>query len=291
MAIFVLPGKRQAHNLFRPEGHPNGRHSGWDHGWADGYEVFAAHDGVVVSVYDGGGFNGGWGNRIVIEHAPGIRTTYNHLKTGTQLVKAGDKVTAGQRISTIGNTAVKDAHLHFEVYVNGVRVDPMAFFQRDLISAPSAPAAPDGPFVNLPSWWYTYSSAADAKAGRFQRGVGVGPGRFRIRGNDGGAILIETNRGNVWLHPKANAHITGVVATPPTPAPAAPAAPGQKYVTLTAWWYSYPTHSDAIAGRFKKGVGVKAGRYPLVGTRGGAVQINTGSGLVWLHPKAATNIS
>jgi len=63
---------------------PNDRHEGIDYGWyyADpegSRRVFAAAAGTVVSVAASGSYNGGWGNRIVVEHAPGVRTSYSHL--------------------------------------------------------------------------------------------------------------------------------------------------------------------------------------------------------------------
>lgn len=108
-------------------------HKGLDYGWLNAdpartQQVYAAYAGVIVSVYGGGGYGEGWGNRIVIEHAPGIRTTYNHLKTGSILVSVGQSVATGQKIATMGATGkVTGVHLHWELYIDGVRVDPRPF--------------------------------------------------------------------------------------------------------------------------------------------------------------------
>lgn len=108
-------------------------HKGLDYGWrfADPdrtRRVYAAYEGTAVSVYAGGDYNEGWGNRVIIEHAPGVRTTYNHLATGTILVAQGQRVGTGQHIATMGDTGrVSGVHLHWELYIDGVRVDPRPY--------------------------------------------------------------------------------------------------------------------------------------------------------------------
>lgn len=119
-------------------------HKGLDYGFlkadpARTQQVYAAYAGTVVSVYGGGGYNEGWGNRVIIEHAPGVRTTYNHLKTGTILVSQGQRVATGQKIATMGMTGkVTGVHLHWELYLNGVRVDPKPYREGKAI-----PGVPD----------------------------------------------------------------------------------------------------------------------------------------------------
>lgn len=113
-------------------------HRGKDYGWynanvAQSRQVVAAAPGRVVEVYGAGGDNLGWGNRVVIEHAPGFRTTYSHLATGTIKVAVGNTVSAGQLIATMGNTGrASGIHLHFEVYLNGTRVDPNPWFSKHI---------------------------------------------------------------------------------------------------------------------------------------------------------------
>jgi hypothetical protein len=129
------PANKDFSNPFAPGPNPV-RHSGLDFGHGAGTEVRAAAPGRVVSVYGGGGTNGGWGNRIIIEHAPGVFTAYAHLRTGSIGVKVNDTVSAGQLITQMGNTGTKDVHLHFELMIGGSapenRVDPAPYFSRDL---------------------------------------------------------------------------------------------------------------------------------------------------------------
>lgn len=90
--------------------------------------IYAAYSGVVVYAYSGGGDNDGWGNRIIVEHAPGIRTTYNHIANGTITVGVGQRVTTGDYLGQKGSTGrATGDHLHWELYIDGERVDPQPY--------------------------------------------------------------------------------------------------------------------------------------------------------------------
>lgn len=181
--ILQRPAAQLPGNLFRPEGAAGGRHSGQDYGWGSGDQARAAAPGRVIYVYRDGGYNQGWGNRVIVEHAPGVRTTYNHLANGTVVVNVGDTVTAGQLIGTMGTTGkVTAKHLHFELYINGVRVDPEPYFSR-----------------HLPG---TEGTAAPASVGAHQRTVraDVGGGKpinGRAAASTGSTVTQHLNRGDV----------------------------------------------------------------------------------------------
>jgi len=97
-------------------------HGGIDIGAAHGTTVVAADSGsVIISSY-----NSSYGNYIVISHGNGITTLYAHLSTRS--VSVGDSVSRGQQIGRVGSTGVSTGpHLHFEVSVNGTRVNPRAY--------------------------------------------------------------------------------------------------------------------------------------------------------------------
>lgn len=106
----------------------NGWHNGIDlcrpGGNSTGAPVVAAESGKVVYV----GYESMGGNVIRIDHGNGIQTLYAHLKSGSTCVRAGQTVTRGQQIAQIGATGyVTGPHLHFEVRVNGNRVDPAPY--------------------------------------------------------------------------------------------------------------------------------------------------------------------
>lgn len=86
----------------------------------------AADGGVVVEASKG--WNGGYGNMVRIRHSNGYETLYAHCYS-LNVVK-GQKVTKGQQLGLIGSTGSSTGpHLHFEVRLNGKKIDPMQFFR------------------------------------------------------------------------------------------------------------------------------------------------------------------
>ena len=101
----------------------NSFHKGTDMAAPEGTPYYAADSGTVMYATNGGGYNGGAGNWVVISHGNGIVTKYMHsLET---FVNPGDYVERGQNIGLVGNTGNSfGAHLHFQVEVDGVAVNP-----------------------------------------------------------------------------------------------------------------------------------------------------------------------
>jgi len=108
-------------------------HGGTDFKLVIGSEIYAAHDGIVTYVangYDNNGYYGfggktmaSYGNCVMIEYNNGkFCTLYAHCTE--VLVKEGEHVSQGQLIAKSGNSGSSDGpHLHFELQLNGVRVD------------------------------------------------------------------------------------------------------------------------------------------------------------------------
>lgn len=97
-------------------------HAGIDFGAAYGTPIAAAGTGVVIAA----GWQGGYGNAVVIDHGGGIATLYGHQSS--LAVSTGQTVTAGQTVGYVGSTgASTGAHLHWEVRVNGSPVDPLGY--------------------------------------------------------------------------------------------------------------------------------------------------------------------
>ena len=98
----------------------NGRHHGGiDIGAPRGTNVVAADGGTVITSTSGGSY----GNYVAISHGNGITTLYAHLSSRS--VSVGDTVSKGQLIGHVGSTGnATGSHLHFEVSVNGSRVNP-----------------------------------------------------------------------------------------------------------------------------------------------------------------------
>ncbi len=114
---------------FHAPGYAN--HSGLDIIAPYGTPIYAAESGTVTSVYSGGGWGSGWGNHIVIQHSNGISTRYAHCSAIASGIRVGTKVTAGQVIGYVGSTGDSTGnHLHFEVMVGGVRVNPIGYLPK-----------------------------------------------------------------------------------------------------------------------------------------------------------------
>ncbi len=102
-----------------------GFHRGVDLAAGCGAGIYAATAGTVQYA----GWNaGGYGNYIRINHGGGVGTGYAHIRPGGLFVRSGQSVRAGQLIGSEGNTGNSfGCHLHFEVYIDGVPVDPVPF--------------------------------------------------------------------------------------------------------------------------------------------------------------------
>ena len=97
----------------------SGIHTGLDFAGPVGTPILAAASGKVVST----GYEGSYGNQVIIDHGNGYQTTYNHL-SGIG-VSVGDKVSTGDQVGKRGSTGNSTgAHLHFEVTKDGKFVDP-----------------------------------------------------------------------------------------------------------------------------------------------------------------------
>ena len=97
-------------------------HNGTDIAAPCGRPVFAATSGQIVD----SGYQGSYGNWILIDHGNGIETGYAH--NSQLLVDAGQLVVAGEIIAVVGSTgASSGCHVHFETRVDGERVDAEPF--------------------------------------------------------------------------------------------------------------------------------------------------------------------
>ncbi len=101
-------------------------HTGIDIGWDYGIDVFAPAAGTVVAAIKNQIVRG---NVIVIDHGLGVFTIYMHLEK--MFVEEGDQVQPGQKIAELGNTGRSSGpHLHFEIDVNGIPVNPLTWLNR-----------------------------------------------------------------------------------------------------------------------------------------------------------------
>ena len=97
-------------------------HQGVDFGARYGTAIRAVADGRVISA----GYGGGYGNRVILDHGGGTMTLYGHCSRLT--VQVGQTVRQGQLLGAVGASGLATGpHLHFEVWRNGQRVNPLGF--------------------------------------------------------------------------------------------------------------------------------------------------------------------
>ncbi|MNS37752.1 Murein DD-endopeptidase MepM [compost metagenome] len=100
----------------------NKMHTGLDIAASSGTPVKAPASGTVSFA----GWNGGYGNYVVIDHGNGLQTAYAHMSAIN--VKRGQRVTAGTQVGRVGSTGMSTGpHMHFEVKRNGQFVNPQGF--------------------------------------------------------------------------------------------------------------------------------------------------------------------
>lgn len=95
-------------------------HGGLDIPGSYGSAIVAANSGKVIWA---GNRGDSYGNYVIIDHGGGVSTLYGH--SSKVLVSTGQRVSRGQRIANVGSTGRSTGpHCHFEVRINGSRVNP-----------------------------------------------------------------------------------------------------------------------------------------------------------------------
>lgn len=102
-------------------------HHGQDFSAPYGTQVFATGSGKVIEA----GWNGGFGNCIVVDHGYGYRSTYGHLSKIS--VTTGLNVKRGDLIGLSGSTGTSSGpHLHYQIDLYGQHKNPLYYFNNDL---------------------------------------------------------------------------------------------------------------------------------------------------------------
>ena len=106
-------------------------HTGMDFSAERGTEIYATGAGKVVHTETS---RRGYGNNIIIDHGYGYKTLYAHMSSFN--VRQGQEITRGQTIGYVGNTGTSVApHLHYEVWKDDQKVNPVNFYFNDLTPA------------------------------------------------------------------------------------------------------------------------------------------------------------
>ena len=102
-------------------------HTGIDISCDEGASVYASEAGVVSGIYS----DPMLGYTVEITHSGDIKTRYSNLSSDALELKVGDKVALGDKIGVVGDTSLselaEETHLHFEVLLKDVKVNPMDY--------------------------------------------------------------------------------------------------------------------------------------------------------------------
>ncbi|CAN5253884.1 hypothetical protein BH09ACT5_BH09ACT5_10320 [soil metagenome] len=112
-----------------------GFHKGVDFVPGAGTPIYAIADGVATTAtFD----NSGYGQHVVLQHSLGgvnIESLYAHMIEGSSPITVGQQVKVGDFLGLVGDTGIAyGAHLHFEIHVDKVPVDPFAWLQANAVN-------------------------------------------------------------------------------------------------------------------------------------------------------------
>ena len=106
-------------------------HTGIDISCEEGAGVYASEAGVVTGIYS----DPMLGFTVEITHSGDLKTRYSNLSSDVGELKVGDEVCLGDRIGVVGDTSLselaEEPHLHFEVLLKDVRVNPMDYINEE----------------------------------------------------------------------------------------------------------------------------------------------------------------
>ncbi len=106
-------------------------HTGIDISCDDGASVFASEAGTVSGIYR----DPMLGYTVEITHRDGIKTRYSNLSAELGELKVGSTVKRGDKIGVVGDTTVSELadepHLHFEVLLKDVKVNPLDYINEE----------------------------------------------------------------------------------------------------------------------------------------------------------------
>jgi len=112
-----------------------GFHNGVDFTPGGGTPIYAIADGVVTLHADQ---YGGFGNYVVLQHSingQNVKSLYAHMITGSSPLVVGEEIKVGDFIGLVGDTGNSyGAHLHFELHLDNVPVDPFAWLTANAVN-------------------------------------------------------------------------------------------------------------------------------------------------------------
>ena len=106
-------------------------HTGLDISVEDNAAVYATADGEITNIYN----DPMLGKTVEITHSDSQKSYYSNLSPESIIHSVGDKVECGEIIATVGDSSISEladeTHLHFEMKVNGVSVNPLDYLDEE----------------------------------------------------------------------------------------------------------------------------------------------------------------
>ena len=106
-------------------------HTGIDISCEEGASVFASEAGIVTGVYS----DPMLGYTVEITHRNDLKTRYSNLSSEVSMLKVGDEVSLGDKIGVVGDSSIselaEEPHLHFEVLLKDVKVNPLDYISEE----------------------------------------------------------------------------------------------------------------------------------------------------------------
>ena len=229
-------------------------HLGQDMGAASGTRINAVADGTVLRA----GAVGGLGQWVVLQHTIGgrtVSTVYGHVIDGDRYVRAGQKVSAGQRIADVGSTGTSTSpHLHLEVW-NGTygsgasHTDPLTYLKgRGVDLAANATRVAPRTTPSSCTYYANTETNLRAGAGTSWAVLAVVPRGGQVTakpGDESGSWRRVTYNGRTgWVSAALIGPTKPASTTPPPPPPPAPPRPKPQAPTMPA---TRPAEQNAAA--------------------------------------------
>lgn len=183
-------------------------------------DIYAATAGTVRRIYKTP--LGAW--VLELDHGGGVRTRYAHMQQAGIAVKVGAKVTGGQRVAAASNSGAPTIHLHFEVLLDGVQVDPVPYLRArgvDLtVTTTSKPGAGTGsispPALPTPPTLTPPGKDQLAMATLAEVTQALASALFNATGSDGRNIFDSVIQTRAELRDRAHEGATNALAADPT---------------------------------------------------------------------------
>ena len=163
--------------------------------------IVAHSDGKIIQAQDGLGNMKGtnsYGNYVKIDHGNGYCTLYAHMQKGIS-VKNGQYVKKGQVLGYMGNSGNSyGAHLHFEVWKGGTRINPTEYLEKDLPSKINVIYQTHDKVVH--KYWGEITNYNNVNSNGYAGYIGHAMDGLKVRLSNGAKVYYQAHiKGGTWL--------------------------------------------------------------------------------------------